>query len=290
MLALLESLGMKQELAEEVRRVRRDPFADAGLLADGASALRRLGDEAEARRAFGELCERAPADPWARAFLGDRLRNEGWFDDAAQAYTVLDQLVPDDPAAILRLALAHAGAGRLDIAVRLLARVAQTGGRAGEAKLGELSGRLSLALLAEARAKPGLPPADADRLERASLELPRPRGATLLLVRAPAGTRPVDVTLIRGAKDAREERSPEVAADGIGLYTLRLDPGDTTAATLRLKRAAELPPARPAKVRVDALVPAGDGKAPQLVSTEIELPITGKPVELGWSGSAWSGG
>ncbi len=132
-LALLEALGMKQALADEVRRVRRDPFADAGLLADGAAALRRLGDEAEARRAFGELAERAPGDPWARAFLGDRLRNEGWFDDAAQAYAVLDQLVPDDPAAILRLALAHAGAGRLDLAVRLLARVAQTGGRGGSA-------------------------------------------------------------------------------------------------------------------------------------------------------------
>jgi len=286
----MEALGMKTETFDEIRRIRHDPFADAGLLADGAAALRRLGDEAEARRAFGELAERAPGDPWARAFLGDRLRNEGWFDDAAQAYTVLDQLVPDDPAAILRLSLAHAGAGRLDIAGRLLARVAQTGGRAGEAKLGELAGRLSLALLAEARAKPGLPAADAERLERASLELPRPRGATLLLVRAPAGTRPVEVTLVRGAKESREERGPEVAAEGIGLYTLRLDPGDATPITLRLRRSAELPPARAARVRVDALVPAGDGKAPRIVTTEVDLPITGKPVELGWTGAAWSGG
>ncbi len=289
LLALLEALQMKTELADEIRRVRHDPFADAGLLADGASALRRLGDEAEARRTFGELAERAPGDPWARAFLGDRLRNEGWFDDAAQAYTVLDQLVPDDPAAILRLALAHAGAGRLDIAVRLLARVAQTGGRAGEAKLGELAGRLSLALLAEARAKPGLPPADADRMERASLELPRPAGATLFLVRAPAGARPVEATLVRGEKAAREERGPEVAAEGIGLYTLRLDPGDPTPVTLRLRRSAELPPTRAVRVRVDALVPSADGKAPALVTTEVELPTSGKPVELGWAGGAWKG-
>jgi hypothetical protein len=290
LLALLESLGMKQELADEVRRIRRDPFADAGLLADGASALRRLGDEPDARRTFGELCERAPGDPWARAFLGDRLRNEGWFDDAAQAYAVLDQLVPDDPAATLRLALAHAGAGRLDIAVRLLARVAQTGGRAGEAKLGDLASRLSLALLAEARSRLGLPPADAERMERASLELPRPPGATLLLVRSPAASRPIQVTLLRGAKDAREERTPEVAAESIGLATLRLDPGDTSPVTLRLKRPTELAPASPVKVRVDALVPAGDGKAPGIVSTDVELPISGKPVELGWVGNAWSAG
>jgi Flp pilus assembly protein TadD len=290
LLALLESLKMKQELADEVRRIRHDPFADAGLLADGASALGRLGDQAEARRAFGELAERAPGDPWARAFLGDRLRNEGWFDDAAQAYAVLDQLAPDDPAATLRLALAHAGAGRLDIAVRLLARVAQTGGRAGEAKLGDLASRLSLALLAEARSRPGLPPADAERMERASLELPRPPGATLFLVRTPAAARPIQATLIRGAKDAREERTPEVAAESIGLSTLRLDPGDTSPVTLRLKRPAELAPASLLKVRVDALVPMGDGKAPRIVSTEVELPFSGKPVEIGWVGNAWSSG
>jgi tetratricopeptide (TPR) repeat protein len=290
LLALLESLGMRQELAEEVRRIRRDPFADAGLLADGASALHRLGEDAEARRAFGELAERAPGDPWVRAFLGDRLRNEGWFDDAAQAYAVLDQLVPDDPAATLRLALAHAGTGRLDIAVRLLAKVAQTGGRAGEARLGDLASRLSLALLAEARTRAGLPAADAERMERASLELPRPPGATLILVRAPGASRPIEVTLVRGAKDAREERGPEVAAESIGLSTLRIDPGDNSPATLRLKRPLELPPASPVRVRVDALVPAGDGKAPRIVSTEVELPSSGKPVELAWVGDAWNTG
>ncbi len=290
LLALLEDMKMNQELAEEVRRLRRDPFADAALLADGASALLRLHDEAEARRTFGELAERAPDDPWARAFLGDRLRNEGWYDDAAQAYAVLAELVPDEPAAVHRLALAHAGAGRIDIAVRLLARVAQTGGRAGDARLGELAARLSLVRLAEARARPNLPPEEAARMERASLELPRPPGATLILIEAPAGARAVDAVLLRGAKDAREERRPEVAAEGIGLYALRIDPGDGSPATLRLKRAPELQPARPARVRVHALVPAGESKAPRLVTTEVELPFTGKAVDLAWSGSGWSGG
>jgi len=289
LLAVLEAAGDKQQLADEVRRFRRDPFTDAGLLADGASALRRIGDEAEARRAFGELAERAPSDPWARAFLGDRLRNEGWFDDAAEAYAVLDQLVPDDPGALLRLALAHAGAGRLDIAERMLSRVAQTGGRAGDAKLGDLAGRLALSLLAEALARPDLAPLDADRLSRAALELPRPAGATILLVRAPAGAQAIEATLVRGAipGQAREDRAPEVAAAGIGLYTLRLDPGDVSKVSLRLRRPAELSPAQPTKVRVDALVPDGEGKPPRLVTTEVELPFSGKPVEIGWTGSAW---
>jgi tetratricopeptide (TPR) repeat protein len=288
MVSLLEALNMKQELAEEVRLVRRDPFADAGLLADCASALRRIGDEAEARRAFGELAERAPEDPWARAFLGDRLRNEGWFDDASLAYTVLEQLVPDEPAAILRLALAHAGSGRLDIAQRMLSRVAQTGGRGGDAQLGELASRLANVLLAEARSKEGVAKDDLDRLTRAALELPYPSGATVLLVRSPAGALPIETTLIRGPKEAREERGAEVAAAGIGLYTLRIDQGDATEVTLRLRRAKELPPAAGTKVRVDALVPDGAGKPPKLVSTDVDLPATGKVVDLKWAGGVWS--
>ncbi len=287
LLSLLEALEMKQELGSEIQLVRRDPFADAGLLADCASALRRTGDENEARRTFGELAERAPADPWARAFLGDRLRNEGWFDDASLAYTVLEQLVPDEPAAILRLALAHSGAGRLDIAQRMLARVAQTGGRAGDAQLGELASRLAHVLLAEARAKPDVAKSDAERLVRSALELPYPQGATVIVLRTPAGSLPIEATLSRGPKGAREEIKPEIAATGIGLYTLRLDPGDTTDAVLKLRRAKELPPARSTKVLIDALVPGGNGNPPKRITTEIELPSTGKPVEFRWNQSAW---
>src|SRR5262249_19116173 len=134
LLALLEAVGVKQELAEEGRRIRLHPFADAALLAQGASALRRLGDQEGALRGYGELIERAPNDAWARAFVGDRLREEGLFDDASRAYASLEELLPDEPATSLRLAMAHAGGGRLDIATRMLARVAQTGGRAGDAK------------------------------------------------------------------------------------------------------------------------------------------------------------
>ncbi|MCC6554841.1 MAG: VWA domain-containing protein [Polyangiaceae bacterium] len=290
LLALLESLGMKQPLADEVRRIRRDPFAEASLLAEGASALRRIGDEAEARRAFGELAERAPADPWARAFLGDRLRNEGWFDDAAAAYSVLDQLLPGDPAAVLRLALAHAGAGRLDVAQRMLARVAQTGGRTGDGQLGELAGRVAAALLAEALGKEGVGKDDLDRLTRAALELPLPITSTLVLVRGPAGVAPIEAVLVRGPKDAREERPPEIAAPSVGVASLRIDPGDTSEMVLRLRRQEELSPARPTRVRVDALVPKGKGQPVGIVSTEVDLPASGEVIEVKWDGARWGAG
>ncbi len=82
-------------------------------------------------------------------------------------------------------------------------------------RFSELTARLSLTLLAEARARPGLSPEDAARMERAFLELPRPPGATLVLIEAPAGARAIDATLLRGAKEPKEERKPEVAAEGI---------------------------------------------------------------------------
>ena len=107
LIALLEAQGKKEQLAEEARRVRLDPFASAQVLADVASALLRLGEQDEARRTFGELGERAPADPWARAFLGDRLRNEGLFDDASQAYAALAELATDEPAGVLRSCLLY---------------------------------------------------------------------------------------------------------------------------------------------------------------------------------------
>ncbi|EYF07017.1 VWA domain-containing protein [Chondromyces apiculatus] len=287
LLRLLEALGKKDELTEEVRRLRRDPFAEATLLAEGASALRRVGHETEARRAFGELSERAPRDPWARAFLGDRLRNEGWFNEATAAYATLEELAPGDPAALLRLGLAHAGAGRLDVALRMLSRVAQTGGRTGNAELGDLSGRVAQVLIAEARGRAGTPPEDGARLARAALELPFPPAATLVLVRAPSGTAPVKAELLRGTGAARKEEPADLTAPTIGLASLRIEPGETAETTVRLRRAKDLPPAPPVRVRVDALVPRAPGTAPGLVSTEVDLPVNGDPVDLRWTSERW---
>src|SRR6185436_9935885 len=117
--------------------------------------------------------ERAPKDPWVRGLLGDRLRAEGWFDDASEAYATLEQLVPDDARATLRSAMSHAGAGRLDIAERLLTRVARTGGRSANAELGELSRQLGRILAKSALSAPSHPPSteEAARLRRLASDL-----------------------------------------------------------------------------------------------------------------------
>src|SRR5262249_3998287 len=287
LLALLESLGMKQELPEEVRRIRIDPFADAALLAQGASALKRLGDQEGALRVFGELIERAPNDAWARAFVGDRLRDEGLYDDAARAYGVLEELLPDEPATALRLALAHAGAGRLDIATRMLARVAQTGGRAGDAKLGELSARVASLLLTQAVARPGLDAGEIDRLTRTALELPQPSGPVVLL-RSPSIPAGLTATVVRGPANARDKREPDVAAPALGLYAFRLDAAEGENVVIRLHRREELTPTSNVRVRVEALSPEARGKLPRLLSTEIDVPPSGKTVEVKWSGGTLS--
>jgi len=279
LLALLDGLGRKPALLEETRRIKVDPFADATLLADAAALLRKNGEEAEARRIFGELVERAPSDPWVRAFVGDRLRNEGWFDDATRVYSVLDELAPDHPAALTRLALAHHGAGRIDIARRLLARVAETGGRAGDAQLGKLARGLSAILLADARKTAGLTPEQSEQLERAALQIGDGKRQSIVLVRTPAATQPVKVTLLRGTGKSRSERVPDVAAASMGVFLFLVEPGDDQTWALRLARPAELAPAPPLPARIDSIQEPAPGRLP---SREIELPLDGKPIEVPW--------
>src|SRR4029079_18153249 len=108
LIALLEGTHNRPALLETIEQIRNDIFADAGLLSECASALRRMGMDQEGRRAFGELVERAPRDPWTLGYVGDRLRGEGLYEDALAAYQRLDSAMPDDPAVTLRLALAHA--------------------------------------------------------------------------------------------------------------------------------------------------------------------------------------
>jgi len=284
-LVLLEALGRKDDLLAESVAVRQEPFLDAALLADAASALRRVGAAAEARRAFGELAERAPEIPYARALLGDRLLDEGLHDEATTAYEALLRLLPDDPSASFRLALAHAGAGRLDIASRLLARVAATGGRTSDPALEELASMTAAALVAEARGRHP-PPAEDDRLRRRALDTALPDGVGFLLVRAPTWVPGLDVTAVRGVRGEGGEPTAPVLAPSLGIAGLPLERGDG-GMRLRLRRRADLEPSRPATAHVVALLTEGrDGDA-RLVATDVPLRIDGEPTEVVWDGAAF---
>ena len=293
LVALLEALGQKAVLVEEIRKIRLDPFADAALIADSAAALGRAGNDAESTRTFGELSERAPRDPWVRGFLGDRLRAERRYDDAVAAYSVLEQLVPDDAGATLRLGVAHAEAGRTDLAERLFTRVLETGGRAGNRELSDFGGYLARIYAANALARGGAPsasPADSEELERVARELPREAGVPIVLTRGISPSAVFSVELERGPDAARESRKPDVASDALGMYALRAEDLALAASSppkLVLSRPRELVPARPTRVRIDTLLAGGENDTSKLVESEVELPPDGAKVILVWRRSAW---
>jgi hypothetical protein len=247
-----------------------------------------VGAELEARRTFGELSERAPKDPWVRGLLGDRLRAEGWFDDASEAYATLEELVPDDARATMRSALAHAGAGRLDICERLLTRVARTGGRGGNGDFGELSRQLGRILAAGALVSTSRRPSEEEttRLRRLARDLAQAEASTILLVQAQAGAPELKVRLAGDGAD-KTLHDPDVAAPSLGLYLFRSSASLSPAKLverLSISGPSALAPSRPLKLRVDVLAPSGDattdGDATLLITRELTLPNDGKVLAL----------
>ena len=284
LLSQLEATKNRGALLETIEQIRNDVFADAGLLAECASTLRRLGMDQEGRRAFGELVERAPRDPWTLGYVGDRLRAEGLYEDALAAYLRLDAAMPEDPAVSLRLALAHAGAGRLDVATRLLDRVAQTGGRGDDGRLGELASVVSASLIAKARQ--ASPTAETDALlARRLAQTPLPDVASVILVRTPLTDDKVEVSVARQLKD-KDELPADLDASAMGLSAVRIERGGGVA-RIRLRRAAGLAGSRPTRGLVTALVLGSDRSKPRLVSQEVDVPSGDKGTELRWNGEAF---
>lgn len=138
LLDALEDVGDQDGARDLGKKLRARPDADARLrTAVGELFLRlaavarspeeKAADEAEARRAFGEIVEFAPDDPVARRRLGDLLRAHGWFDEAARQYETLAKLTPDDPAVYLLLAAAAEGLGKLEEAVKWTEKAGASG-------------------------------------------------------------------------------------------------------------------------------------------------------------------
>jgi len=128
-LRLLSELEASSKLPEAKRLaelLRRDPLADAGVRTAIGEMYLRLSDESEARRVFSEIVEFAPQDELARRRLGDLYRAHGWYEDAYRQYQTLATIRPDDPSVSLLLAQAAAGAGRIDEALRLEQKLAET--------------------------------------------------------------------------------------------------------------------------------------------------------------------
>ncbi len=128
LLALLEEAGQKQEARRLVESMRSDPGADAAVRQAVGEFLMRSGDGADGARAFSEIVEFAPFDPWGRRRLGDLYRANSFFEAAYREYQLLGWLLPQDDSVLLLLANAAAGMGRSDEALRLCSRIAEAVG------------------------------------------------------------------------------------------------------------------------------------------------------------------
>ena len=212
------------------------------------------------------------------------MRAEQLFDEAVAAYESLSRLMPNDAGVGLRLALAHAGAGRLDIATRLLERVSQSGGPGDDGRLGELASITQAVLLSGARALTSEPDVSAE-ITRRLLQTPLPDVAAVMVIEAPPGDDTVRIEIARESGD-REAKPPDFDARALGLAALRLERGEA-AAKVRFLRAADPSSSRATRVKVAALVLAEDREASRLITREVEVSADGKPVELRWNGEAF---
>lgn len=286
LLALLAVTGQTEEVQQTAERVRADALSDAVLFAQAAEALKTVGDERGARRMFSEIAEKAPLDPWARTFAGDRLRWQGWFDDAIAMYAPISAQMPQDQSLALRIALAHAGAGRIDLAHRLLTELQQYEGSSESSDLSDIAADLALVVLLSEHKNVTKEQADALR-HSAQLLTARPVG-TVFLVRAPAAHPNVNVVLMaQGAAQQPEIAiEPQVRATGLNIYRIKTEFVDRPS-QLRLTALPFVGIAAPLEITVNAIASTNPAQLAKVMTTKVNVLQDGKEVTLNWTGSAW---
>ena len=155
----LSDAGHTDELLAKVRELQGRGVVTTEMAQEVGDILARAGRKDAAIRAWSEIVEFDPDAPGSRRLLGDLFLANGWYEEAYRQYESL-LLVEESPLHRLRLAMAAAGAGRVDEALRLERAVAATPGAAG-ASDARLWGRLWSAVRLGALLN-GPPPADVD--------------------------------------------------------------------------------------------------------------------------------
>jgi Ca-activated chloride channel family protein len=89
------------------------------------------GQTDDAIRTYSEIVEFDPRNLIARQLLGDVYLAHGWYDLAYAQFQTLAEMAPDNLLAQLRLAIAAAGAGRTDEALRIERKVVRAPGSPG---------------------------------------------------------------------------------------------------------------------------------------------------------------
>ncbi len=154
---LLLEAEMITEARAEASRLHRDGAAGPEVLRILCDLQAEAGLNDAAKRTCSELVEFNADDPAARRQLGDLFLRHGWYEAAYRQYRTLVEMVTDAPLALLRMAVAAAGIGKVDEALRIERKVSAGQGEPGPddpRRLARLHSASRLArMLIEARAQ-----------------------------------------------------------------------------------------------------------------------------------------
>ena len=139
----------------------------------------------------------------------------------------------------------------------MLARVAATGGGTSDPLLQELASMTTAVLVAEARERH--PAGDEQRLRQRAEEIAAPESAGLLLVRAPTWVPGLEVTVARGKNGEGGDTATPLKAPSLGLVGMRLEHREG-ALRIRVRRQADLMPARAATARLEVRAGGEEGE------------------------------
>lgn len=135
--------GKRDEALALGARLRQRGLFSPLLLRDLGDLQVEAGLNDAALRTYTEIVEFDPQSPDARRLVGDTLLKNGWYDVAYRQYRTLVDMTPGDATSEIRQAVAAAGVGRTDEALRILRHVAES-----DAEPGDRDPRLYARLLA----------------------------------------------------------------------------------------------------------------------------------------------
>ncbi len=141
--------GRNDEALAVAVRLKRDGLTTPSVLEILCDLQADAGRDQEARRSCSELVEFNESDAAARLRLGNLFLRHGWYDAAYRQFKTLADMTEETPLALLKLARAAAGMGRIDEALRMERKVAAGEGEPGPNDVRQWAKLHSVALLAD---------------------------------------------------------------------------------------------------------------------------------------------
>ncbi|MBK9260162.1 MAG: FecR domain-containing protein [Polyangiaceae bacterium] len=267
---LLGEAGKRDDALAHGRRLRDRGLMSPTLALSLGDVLAQQGFEEEALRTYSEIVEFDPQSADSRRLLGDVFLRHRWHAAAYRQYKTLTDLRPGDPAAFLRLALAAAGSGRVDEALRIERQVASAEGTPGprDPRLwARLAAAAQLAKLLDGGGKP--PEASlADGLTRKMKELALWSGPSAIAILT-WDDLSADLVLV-GKEGDKDAALPELSeSSSVGISALEVPLGDEGRYVFSAKwRSKKL---REVSVTLHSI--AWDGKAFRVKISTAKLPI-----------------